>query len=82
LIGLLVKLPKDTFLISGLTVAAIIIYLLNITMEHRLFAATNNYGDYQINANIYYPPTKSIGNLLTINNSASSFLSLDRKGFP
>jgi spermidine synthase len=82
LIGLLVKLPKDTFLIVGLTVAAIIIYLLNITMEHRLFVATNNYGDYQINANIYYPPTKSIGNLLTINNSASSFLSLDRKGFP
>ncbi len=82
LIGLLVAFPKDWFLSLGLGIAAIVIYLLNITMEHRLFVATNNYGDYQIFNNIYYPPTNSVGNLLTINNSDSSFVSLDRKGFP
>lgn len=82
LILLLVKLEEDFFLIILLAVASIIIFILNITMENRLFVKTNNYGDYQINANIYYPAVNNVGNLLTINNSASSFLTIDRKGFP
>lgn len=82
LIALLIEFPKDIVLVSMLLLASVVIYVLNITMESRLFVRTNNYGDYQISQNIYFPPTNSIGNLLTINNSASSFKSLDNKGFP
>lgn len=82
LIALLAKYPDDIVLSILLLVAAVALFVLNITMENRLFVKTNNYGDYQITTNSYFAPTQSFGNLLSINNSASSFLTLDRKGFP
>lgn len=73
--------PQDILKTILLACAAIFIFSLNVYMEHGLFVKTNNYGDYQISQNIYNPVGNNVGNLLTINNSASSFLSTDRKGF-
>jgi spermidine synthase len=59
--------------------AGIFIFLLNVQMERSIFVRTNNYGDYQILHNVYVGPNR--GNLLNINNSASSFLTEDHRGF-
>jgi spermidine synthase len=63
-----------------LMLASIIIFAVNVGVENKLFVKTNNYGDYQITPDSYYPSLGS-GKLLSINNSASSFLSKNNKGF-
>jgi spermidine synthase len=79
LIFLLVDIRAEFIRILWLILAGIFIFLLNVQMENSMFVRTNNYGDYQIMHNVYYQ--QHIGNLLLINNSASSFLTEDKKGF-
>lgn len=82
LILLLCRLPAELFYIMLIIISALFVYFLNIELERRLFVTTNNYGDYRIIANTYFPPSNNIGNMLVINNAPSSFVTMDRKGFP
>lgn len=58
----------------------VLIYVVNVGVENYLFAKTNNYGNYQIIKNFQYPPYKG-STLLSINNSGSSLITQDKKGF-
>lgn len=78
---LFISNPKEDWLrLVALIILSIIILLINVGMEKKIFIRTNNYGDYQILKNIYYQPTQ-VGTLLNINNSPSSFISTEKKGF-
>lgn len=61
------------FFISGL-------FWLNVLGTQRIFVATNNYGQYQVFNNIAVENTE--GKMLVINNSASSLITEQSKGFP
>lgn len=62
------------FILVGFT------YWLNVFATHQIFVATNNYGQYQIFDDITVDNEQ--GKMLVINNSASSLLTLEGKGFP
>ncbi len=72
--------PADLLRIILMSLLSLIILLINVGIEKKLFVRTNNYGDYQILKNVYYKPNK-VGTLLAINNSASSFIASDKTGF-
>jgi len=52
------------------------ILLINVGAENILFKRTNNYGNYQV------VETKTFGRMLKINQSDSSLVTADKKGFP
>ena len=80
---LLLVPSKKSFLIQ-LTIAMpviALIYYVNITFEKRMFVLTNNYANYQMidhNNQILSEGEK----ILSINQSASSFINKNNKGFP
>ena len=61
-------------------IAAWFIYSLNITFESKAFILTNNYANYQILTTHEFNPTSG-GKTLSINNSYSSYINADKKGF-
>lgn len=77
---LLLKVKQSYLHVGLLILASFLIYFLNVGVEQKIFNKTNNYADYQILSNITIAPGRT-GTLLNINNSPSSFLSADKKGF-
>lgn len=57
-----------------------LVYVFNINFEKHMFVKTNDYNSYQI-VDPYVSPDKRVGKLLVVNDSASSFLDGDAKGF-
>lgn len=79
LIFLLARMDQEFLRFVSLLLLGLVIYTLNIQIENHIFVKTNNYGDYQIIRDTYFPP--QTGHLLNINNAPSSFLTEDKKGF-
>jgi spermidine synthase len=77
---LLSNYPEGLLRLILLSLVGAIVFVFNIGIEQKLFVRTNNYGDYQIVSGMYLSPGK-VGTLLNINNSPSSFLSIDHQGF-
>lgn len=71
---------EEYFRLFLLTLSGVFVFFLNVGIEQDIFTKTNNYGDYQIVRNTYFPPN-NVGNILNINNAPSSFLAEDKKGF-
>lgn len=77
-------LSKETalnFVNVVISVAVILlVYQLNIGYEKNVLIATNSYADYKVIKNIEIE--QKVGDVLQINNSFSSFIDVNRQGFP
>ncbi|MBA2654495.1 MAG: fused MFS/spermidine synthase [Gammaproteobacteria bacterium] len=80
LILLLTNFRNNYIRLFIITMLGIFVFLLNVSIEKSIFVKTNNYGDYQIVQNTMVSPL-GVGNMLNINNSPSSFLTAEKKGF-
>lgn len=84
LVTLVVLLMEDYLNLRrllGLCVAGIFIYLVNIQTEKTLFVLTNSYANYHIK-NLTSPLTKMPAKILQSNDSDSSYLNAEKRGFP
>lgn len=79
LITLLIIWKESVGRLFALLLVTVLVFWINIKIEQQLFVKTNNYGDYQVVRNTYFPPLH--GAVLNINNAPSSFLTADKKGF-
>ena len=62
--------------VGALLLVLVCIMQLNLTVEHAQFKRTNNYANYRVLG------SADLGKLLDVNESASSLLTPDKKGFP
>ncbi len=71
-----ITLKVDRSLLPILVLAVItgIIYLLNVNFEKLTFVKTNNYANYQVE-------TQGLNRMLRINNSNSSLITVNKKGY-
>jgi len=70
---------KFWYLIVGAFFIAFV-YKINVGFEHFYFITTNNYGNYHIQNNLILNDKE--GKLLQINNSESSYIDKNNRGFP
>lgn len=69
----------EWFRLLFLALFGVFVYFVNVGVEKSFFVKTNNYADYQIIKDISYNGQKA--NLFNINNSPSSLLTENNKGF-
>lgn len=68
---------ESWWIITFLSVGLLFIKIINTDIESQLFVKTNNYANYRI-----IESTSQNEKILSINNSASSLITPDKKGFP
>lgn len=76
---LIPKLHLEWLRLIVLLCVGCFIYIININIEKSIFLATTPYANYYLRPNFVYQNQK--GNLLAINNSASSFITPEKKAF-
>jgi spermidine synthase len=74
-------IPQKITTLFASAIILILTYTLNVSIEKNYFLTTNNYANYKVEKNFFYEKI-GLGNLLQINKSFASFLSIENKAFP